>query len=87
MFDKNLPILHSQYHGCWCPGGARSQGISDHDINNKLETDIMNILAVRWIPGDLISDKLTLVLVIAWWSVSIVKGWLPVDPSIQDEEY
>ena len=26
------PILHSQYHGCWCPGDARSQGISNHEI-------------------------------------------------------
>ena len=21
--DKNLPILHNQYHGCWYPGDAR----------------------------------------------------------------
>ena len=27
------PILHSQYHGCWCPGDVRSQGISSHDID------------------------------------------------------
>ena len=26
-------ILHSQYYGCWCPGDARSQGISNHDID------------------------------------------------------
>ena len=26
-------ILHSQYHGCWCPGDARSQGISSHGID------------------------------------------------------
>ena len=25
MKDKDLPILHSQYHDCWCPGyGART---------------------------------------------------------------
>ena len=23
----------SQYHGCWCPGEVRSQGISSHDID------------------------------------------------------
>ena len=23
----------SQYHGCWCPGDARSQGISNNDID------------------------------------------------------
>ena len=22
-----------QYHGCWCPGDVRSQGISNHDID------------------------------------------------------
>ena len=27
-----VPILQSQYHGCWCPGDARSQGISIDDI-------------------------------------------------------
>ena len=26
-------LLQYQYHGCWCPGDARSQGISNHDIN------------------------------------------------------
>ena len=31
--DQDLPSLHSQYHGWWCPGDARSQGISNHDIN------------------------------------------------------
>ena len=35
---RQEPILHSQYHGCWCPGDARSQGISNHDIyNGKLD--------------------------------------------------
>ena len=31
-WDKNLSILQSQYHGYWCPGDARSQGISNHRI-------------------------------------------------------
>ena len=31
--NKNLPILRTQYHGCWCPGDVRSQGISSHDID------------------------------------------------------
>ena len=31
MQDKNLHILHSQEHGFWCPGEARSQGISNND--------------------------------------------------------
>ena len=29
-----LPILYCQYHGCWCPGTLRSQGISSHDIDS-----------------------------------------------------
>ena len=33
MENKNLPILHSQYCGCWCPGDARGQGISSHCID------------------------------------------------------
>ena len=35
---KNLPILHSQYHGCWCPGDVRSQAISNHDFD-YIETE------------------------------------------------
>ena len=31
--DQDLHILHSQYHGCWCPCEVRSQGISSHDID------------------------------------------------------
>ena len=31
--DKTLPILHSQYHGVWCPGDAKSQGISSQAID------------------------------------------------------
>ena len=33
MEDKNLFILHGQYHGCWCLGDVRSQGISSHVID------------------------------------------------------
>ena len=33
MEVKNFPILHSQYCGCWCPGDARSQGISSYCID------------------------------------------------------
>ena len=27
-------FMHGQYHGCWCPGDASSQGISNHDIDH-----------------------------------------------------
>ena len=30
--DRAPLILHIQYHGCWCPGDTRSQGISSHGI-------------------------------------------------------
>ena len=26
-------VVYSQYHGCWWPGDAMSQGISNHDID------------------------------------------------------
>ena len=31
--DKDLLILHSQYHGFWWPGDSRSQGISSQGID------------------------------------------------------
>ena len=33
MEYKDLFIQHSQYHGCWWPGDARSQVISSHGID------------------------------------------------------
>ena len=41
MEDKDLGILHSQYHCCWWPGSVRSYGISSHGtdpINLKYST-------------------------------------------------
>ena len=32
----------SQYHGCWCPGDVRSQGISIHDIDLCLVSHYLN---------------------------------------------
>ena len=32
---KDQDPVFSQYHGCWCPGDVRSQGISSHDIELK----------------------------------------------------
>ena len=29
------PILHWQYHACWCSGDCRSQGISMYGIDPK----------------------------------------------------
>ena len=29
--------LHNQCHGCWCPGDARSQSTSNHDIGLVLQ--------------------------------------------------
>ena len=33
LYYSVVPILQSQYHGCWCPGDDRSQGITNHDID------------------------------------------------------
>ena len=35
-WTKDLLILLIQYHGCWCPGDTRSQGISSHGIDPNL---------------------------------------------------
>ena len=35
MLDKDLPISHSQYHGCWWPDNAGIPGINRHDINRN----------------------------------------------------
>ena len=43
---KDLPILHSQYHGIWCPGNARSQGINNYYINYA-ESDQFGLRALR----------------------------------------
>ena len=43
MQDKDPPISHSQYHDSWCPGNARSQGISTHCI--KLFQTILAIVS------------------------------------------
>ena len=33
MEHKDLFVRNSQYHGCWWPGDARSQGINSHGID------------------------------------------------------
>ena len=33
MEDEDPFILHTQDHGCWCPGGSRSQGINSPNID------------------------------------------------------
>ena len=33
LSDNNIPFSHSQCHGCWCPGDARSQGINNNGID------------------------------------------------------
>ena len=46
QLNKKFPILQSQYHGCWCPGDARSQDISIHDIYYA-EPDWFGLCALR----------------------------------------
>ena len=31
--DRIIPVQHSQYRGCWCPGSLCRQDISTHDID------------------------------------------------------
>ena len=49
--DKELFILHHQYHGCWWPGDTRSQGISWHCIIlDILEYSIFRIRLLQFTP-------------------------------------
>ena len=43
---KDLLILYSKYYGCWCPGDASRQGISNNGINLRL-SEISGILTRR----------------------------------------
>ena len=45
--DNILPSLNSQYHYCWCPGEARIQCISSHDIGI---VKLGDCLAYLWCP-------------------------------------
>ena len=51
-------FLHGQYHGCWWPGDARSQGISNNDIQyvkpNKFGPRTFRIITGREILWDLV---------------------------------
>ena len=33
MEEKDLPLWHSQYHGCWWPGNITRQGINSNGID------------------------------------------------------
>ena len=70
MEDRDLPILHSQYHGCWWPGDARSQGISSHGADlvllkySSFTTRWVNFVAKYRIiqaDGDLFPDHAMLI--------------------------
>ena len=56
MQEKHLLISHSQNHGCWCPGDARSQGISSICIVLVLMVSEELALTCR---NQVISDSLT----------------------------
>ena len=50
--DKGTHIAHSQYHGCWYLGDARSQGISSHGIDRGISRKRFSIghrkLKILW---------------------------------------
>ena len=56
MEDDNLFILYSQYHGCWCSGDARSQGISRH--GSVLVLPEYYDLSTRWVDRICIYDAI-----------------------------
>ena len=47
---EELFILHGQYHGCWYPGDAMSQGISNHGIDLVLEWSGLSTRRINYIP-------------------------------------
>ena len=49
MEDRNMLILQSQYHACWRPEDARSQGIHSHDIDLFLPA--RGLFLKRWSPS------------------------------------
>ena len=55
-----LPILCCQYHGWWCLGDLRSQGISRHGI----DLQSLNIPSQAW-------EELSFCLLTPWWCDSV----------------
>ena len=55
--------LHSQYHGCWCPGNVRSQGISSHDIDlfkpRWLSPHTLRVTKCKWVRSGRCSCRVT----------------------------
>ena len=48
IFDKHDTLkLHSQYHGCWCPGDTRIQGTSSHGFYRV--TPEYSDLGIKWL--------------------------------------
>ena len=78
---QNLPILHSQYHGCWCPGNARSQGISKNDIYfvelGWVGHRMLRVNKVKIVFSDFVLTKDTpyLAIVGKLWGVSCENLW------------
>ena len=51
MEDKDLFILHGQYHGCWWSTEGRSRGINSHGIDLFLQGEL------TWIDFTLSMDE------------------------------
>ena len=71
QFKIQIPIWHSQYHGCWCPGDARSQDISIYDISYvKPEEFGSRTLKVNVL---YLTTNSTVFLHLRWFSHSFIK--------------
>ena len=45
--SRDLPILHSQYYGNWCPGHARGHCIGSHGIHLVYICEVSPILSTE----------------------------------------
>ena len=59
MEDKDPFILYCQYHGCWCPGDTRRQGISRHGIDLVI---LEETYSVSTVPTDCLTQFAVLVV-------------------------
>ena len=59
-FNWNVMGGLGQYHGCWCPGSLRRQGISSHGI------DCIGKIC-SWLPQGRIFNYLCHISVQKWW--------------------
>ena len=60
--EKDPFIMHSQYHGCSCPGDERSQGKSSHDV----QVDNHGVELIRLVYSGFNTKIVNTLIVIHW---------------------